>query len=103
MHNLEKSAKYEIHDTFVITGRGIVFAGQILEGVISIGDSIKFKVNDEYMIRKIRGIEGVNRVSQRKTNTGLLIETISEVEIDKLRVWEPNNIVGEILKLNKNK
>lgn len=96
MFNLDRPAKYEIHDTFVITGRGIVFAGQILEGVISIGDSIKFKINDKYKIRKIRGIEGVYRANQRKTNTGLLIECISEIEIEELREWEPNNIVGEI-------
>ena len=37
-------AKYRITNLFKITGRGLVLAGYIEEGVVHIGDHIEFKV-----------------------------------------------------------
>ncbi|TCI91797.1 hypothetical protein [Tenacibaculum sp. M341] len=87
-------AKYQISDTFNITGRGIVFAGVILEGEISIGDYIEFNVFDKVFKRKIIGIEGIASSQITKMNTGLLIQCTDDKEIQELRKWTPKDIVG---------
>lgn len=52
-------AKYEITDTFKITGRGLAFGRRIVEGQISIGDTIEFPFENNFLCRKVTGIEGV--------------------------------------------
>lgn len=90
------SARYRIGETFFITNRGIVLAGEILEGEISIGDFIKFEVNGKYRLRKIKGIEGISRAHPDKPNTGLLIECIDPSEIEELKAWKPKKVLAEI-------
>jgi len=93
-------AKYQIEDTFKITGRGIIFAGKILDGEFRIGDSMKFEFNSEIIERKIIGIEGI-RSTAEKPNTGILIKCINEKEIDELRNWSPNLTIAEIYSKNE--
>jgi translation elongation factor EF-Tu-like GTPase len=92
------TAKYTIKDTFKITGRGLVLAGHIDEGVIYIGDFIEFNALDKKRKRKITGIEGIRKANPDKANTGLLIKCEDENEIDELRTWRPDNEVGLIFK-----
>jgi len=47
-------ATYQIHDTFRITGRGIIFSGNILDGEFMTGDFIKFDFNGQILLRKIK-------------------------------------------------
>ncbi len=89
-------AKYQISDTFKITGRGIVFAGFILDGTISIGNDIEFLVYDKVFKRKITGIEGITKSQPTNVNTGLLIQCTDEKEIDELRKWIPENTTAII-------
>jgi len=93
-----QTTRYEIQDTFYITGRGIVFAGQILEGEVCVGDLIKFKVNDEFRIRKIEGLESINRGSQERANTGLLIQCKDKKEEEEFKKWQANKAIAEIEK-----
>ena len=91
-------AKYKINDTFKITGRGLVLAGHIEEGLIYIGDYIEFDAFDKRRKRKITGIEYIRKAIPDKTNTGLLIKCEDDNEIDELRTWRPNGEIGIILK-----
>jgi len=91
---MKLKSKYEINDTFRITGKGILFAGNIKEGLVSIGDYLVFQVENRELRKKIIGIEGIR--SERENNCGLLIETNNEQEIEMLRSWEPNGIIGRI-------
>ena len=91
-------ASFEIHDTFRITGRGIVFAGIILEGEIRIGDIIKFNFNGQVLERKINGIHAGMRSTEGRPNVGVLIESPNTKEIDDLRNWNPNQTIGNIYK-----
>ena len=75
------TAKYQIADTFKITGRGLVFAGQIIDGQISLGDYIDFPFKNELRRRKITGIEGMTTAHPEKVNTGLLIKCNNPEEI----------------------
>ena len=92
---MKKRSTYQINDTFRITGRGIVFAGNISSGLVNIGDLIEFNFEGNLLRRKITGIEGI-RSLKAENNCGLLIESISEQEIENLKTWEPNGIQANI-------
>ncbi|MBL4752584.1 MAG: hypothetical protein JKY52_03140 [Flavobacteriales bacterium] len=94
-------ATYQISETFKITGRGIVFAGFIMDGVVSIGDYIEFSTLDKVLKRKIAGVEGIRSFQPTKVNTGLLIKCENDQEIEELRNWEPKNTVATVLKINE--
>lgn len=91
-------AKYIIKDTFKITGRGIVLAGSITEGIVSVADMIEFTAFSTLYQRKIIGIEGVTKSQTDKENTGLLIHCSNDSEIDELKNWKPENTVAIIYK-----
>ena len=91
-------AKYLITDTFKITGRGIVFAGYIAEGLVSIGDTIEFSAVGMLRQRRITGIEGISYSQPSKVNTGLLIKCESLQEIEELKKWKPGNTIATIYK-----
>lgn len=92
-------AIYIIHDTFKITGRGIVFAGHIESGTISTGEFIEFQANNKTWKRKITGVDFIRHVPQGEVNLGLLIHCENDGEIDELRNWRPNKDVGIVTKL----
>ncbi|MEO8148226.1 MAG: hypothetical protein ABI723_11335 [Bacteroidia bacterium] len=92
------TAKYIIAETFKMAGRGVVFAGYIDEGIVSIGDIIEFNAFDMLRQRKIIGVEGLTISQSNKINTGLLIKCENEIEMDELRNWKPNNQVAIIYK-----
>ncbi len=48
-------AVFEIHETFNITGRGIVLTGFILEGEYQLGDIIQFNFKGNSISRRIKG------------------------------------------------
>ena len=96
--NMDKkpTAKYQIADSFKITGRGLVLTGYITEGVVSVGDTIEFVAYNTLFQRKITGIGGIRKSQTDKVNTGLLIECKDEAEIDELRNWKPENAIAVI-------
>lgn len=94
-------ATYQISDTFKITGRGIVFAGFIMDGVVSIGDYIEFSTGNKILKRIIAGVEGIRFSQPTKVNTGLLIKCESEQEIEELRNWEPKNTIAAIFQIRE--
>lgn len=84
---MKEVAKYYISDKFIITGRGLMFAGHILGGKIKTGNVIRFCRNDKIVIKKIRGIE--QSINNERVfdglNTGILIECNNEEEIQQIR------------------
>lgn len=94
----QESGKYLITDTFIITGRGLVFAGYITEGLVSVGDTIEFTASSTLLQRRIVGVEGITKSQLDKVNTGLLIKCSNDAEIDELINWKPENEVATIYK-----
>lgn len=92
---MKKRSTYQINDTFRITGRGIVFAGNISEGLVSIGNWIEFNFQGHIIRRKITGIEGIRSLKE-ENNCGLVIEALNEKEIEELRSWQPNGQTASI-------
>jgi translation elongation factor EF-Tu-like GTPase len=95
----KQKGRFEIYDTFKISGRGIVLAGTILEGVINLGDFIRFDFDGQIIDRKITGIDAAMRTKEGKPKAGILIECNNELEIDDLRNWNPNLTIGEIYRM----
>ena len=93
-------AKFEIHDTFKITGRGVVLAGIILEGQFKVGDITKFDFNNQTLERKIIEIDHAMRAKEGRPKIGLMIETLSEQETNELTNWTPHLTVVEITPLS---
>lgn len=95
MHS-EIKAIYAIEDTFKITGRGLVFAGKLVEGNMSAGDRIVFTAGKQLMDRKIQGVQMTGRGSMDLSKVGLLIKCENEAEIDELRAWRPFNEIARV-------
>ncbi|MCE2996131.1 MAG: hypothetical protein LW863_11055, partial [Flammeovirgaceae bacterium] len=91
-------AKYIIENTFMLTGRGIVFAGYLTEGIVSVGDRIEFTAFSTLYQRKIMGVEGITKSQPDKINTGLLIKCGNDAEMDELKNWKPENTMAIIYK-----
>lgn len=87
-------AVYNIKDTFKITGRGLVFAGTIVDGNFNTGDYIAFSADKQLKIRKIKAIELVHSIQRNPSNAGLMIQCENETEIDELRAWRPFNEIA---------
>jgi translation elongation factor EF-Tu-like GTPase len=92
---MKEKSTYQINDTFKITGRGIVFVGNISSGLVSIGDWIEFNFKGSTIRRKINGIEGIRSLKE-ENNCGLVIEAMSREEIEDLKNWEPNRLIAKI-------
>ena len=96
------TVKYQIEDTFKITGRGIVLTGIILsDEIFKAGDYIGFKFNGQDLQRKIIGLDSGMRIVKGKSYFGIMIETKSEKEIEDLRAWQPNKVIAEIINSNE--
>jgi translation elongation factor EF-Tu-like GTPase len=89
-------AKFKITDSFKITGRGIVLAGTILEGVIHTGDSIEFFAKNRLLRRLITGVEGITKSPPDDVNIGLIIKCENDLEMDELANWLPQTTIGYI-------
>jgi translation elongation factor EF-Tu-like GTPase len=89
---------YRIKDTFIITGRGLVFAGTIEKGVVVAGDYIEFEAFDKKRKRRIKSVSGMMKANNEEMNVGLLIDCENENEILELRRWRPENELGIIFK-----
>ena len=92
---MKQVAEFQIHDTFKITGVGLVFAGIVLTGELRSGDFIRFDFNGVILKCKIKGVH-LMRVTDAKPNAGMAIESLNNQEIDDLRSWKPNQVMAEI-------
>ena len=71
--------KFKVIDTFKITNRGIVICGDIIEGKISVGDSLKIG-NRLY---EITGVEMIDKISERIAHVGLVIPVFDKSKINQ--------------------
>lgn len=80
-----KIAKFQIEGIFEVTGKGLVFAGRIADGIISIGNKIDFNLNNNSLRREITGIEEIRHTITEKANIGLLINCQNDEEIKAVK------------------
>lgn len=87
-----------IHHTFTITGRGVVFVGEIIEGKIHLPASyIEFEFKGQFLKRKVKWIDAAMRDSDSKVpHVGVILEEIGEDEQLDLKNWEPKLTMAKI-------
>lgn len=78
---------FKINNIFLITGRGQVIAGIILNGQIDSGDFIQTLVGENLVTLKIKSVEAINNAHDF-LETGLLMEPFDEDSINL------NDIIG---------
>ena len=82
---MERKALFTIHDTFNITGRGLVIAGQIEEGDISVGNVLEFVLNGATKQFAIKGIDILRRNSLQQQDKWAFLLSCTEKEAEELR------------------
>lgn len=100
----EIKSVYSIEDTFNITGRGLVLAGRIVEGNITVfaEDYIEFTALNRLRRRRIKGIPMFSGSHVNFSKVGLLIQCENKAEIEELRAWRPFNEIARIYDANAN-
>lgn len=86
--------KFQIIDCFKLTGRDYVICGDILEGTISIGDSLEL----ESELYEIIGVEMVDKSPGQIAHVGLVIPVFEEIEIKELEHQKLKGKEIEIIK-----
>ena len=82
-------AKFDISDSFKITGRGLVIAGDILQGTITTENHIKVKLETDELKLKIKGINFLDKRIDKISKIGLTFhyENIEQqVKLENLRI-----------------
>lgn len=87
-------AKYKIAETFKLTGQGLVFTGEIVEGEIGSGDFLAFISSGDIKFRKIKGISTIRRIDRNPNFISLLIAGEGQNEIDELKGYMNLNQVA---------
>jgi translation elongation factor EF-Tu-like GTPase len=79
--NVSMNARFQVEDVFVITGRGSVALGDILEGSLRVGMFTQpLDANGETKPLKITGVEIADRRLKGDAKVGLLFDSIAEKE-----------------------
>ena len=77
-------ATFEIEATFIITGRGLVMAGRIIEGYILRGDIIEFSANAFLRQRKVNLVTAMRKLPPTDSDIGIVIECFNKEEMEEL-------------------
>lgn len=80
---MEIIGKFEILDSFKITGRGLVARGHIIEGEVKIGTYIKINTGTTNVLLKISAVEMMDKISNREFWVGLMFVYKSKKEQDE--------------------
>ncbi|HTD40086.1 MAG TPA: hypothetical protein VK671_05660 [Mucilaginibacter sp.] len=86
-------AKFKINNSFLLTGRGEVLAGVIVEGIVSPGDTIHLVLNNNLIKSQIKSIEYVDYIQEKISEVGLIIEPVGS---DKYK----DQLIGQVITIN---
>jgi hypothetical protein len=70
---MTKIGTFQVERIFEITGRGLVLAGDILDGLVGAGYHIECTIEGEEYTRKIKSVEMISHTEPGKYSVGLLI------------------------------
>ena len=77
---------FQINDSFHITGRGLVAAGDILSGTIKVGDIASIEIEGQRYNLKISGVEMGDRVSAQEHFVGLVFKNESDINLEGIKL-----------------
>ncbi len=77
---------FQINDSFHITGRGLVAAGDILSGRIKVGDIANIEIDGQRYNLRIAGVEMGDRLSVQEHFVGLVFKNDSDINLDGIKL-----------------
>lgn len=80
---MEVIGKFEILDSFKITGRGLVARGNIIEGKVKIGASLTINTGTTNVLLRISAVEMMDKISTRESWVGLMFVYNNKKEQDE--------------------
>jgi hypothetical protein len=80
---MEIIGKFEILDSFKITGKGLVARGDIIEGNVKIGAYITINTGTTNVLLSINAVEMMDKISTREFWVGLMFVYKSKKEQDE--------------------
>lgn len=83
-----------IVDVFVITGRGTVFTGTVLEGVLELLDTLRIGDQDYVVTGIERFINALGKPAIAGDNIGVLLRGATKEELDKYKGTEAIGLDG---------
>ncbi|NOT51359.1 MAG: hypothetical protein HOP10_08800 [Chitinophagaceae bacterium] len=93
---MQRIGIFQIQDQFTITGRGLVVLGQLLEGVVKNGATLKFEFEGENILMQIISVEFADNVSEKKSWVGLVVANKNEREKNYMQDKKIKEQVAEI-------
>ena len=69
---MEIIGKFEIVDSFKISGRGLVARGNIIEGKVKIGAYLTINTGTTNVLLRISAVEMIDKISTREFWVGLM-------------------------------
>jgi translation elongation factor EF-Tu-like GTPase len=89
------TAKFKTDSTFTVTGRGLVVAGEIMEGKIKVGMMARIPSWPQEL--RISGVEFIRRKDQKPCDIGLLFSSRDEAEYAR---WRALDLEAQILEIH---
>lgn len=80
---MEIIGKFEIVNSFKITGRGLVARGNIIEGKVKIGAYLTINTGTTNVLLRISAVEMIDKISTRESWVGLMFVYNSKKEQDE--------------------
>lgn len=84
------SSTFRVNATFSITGRGLVLAGELLSGTVSVGD--EFELDERWF--RLSGVEMIRKVSEPTDEIGLVVPVLDD---ESKSVFAENLLAGTII------
>ena len=80
------SSKFQIKESFHITNRGLVAAGDILSGKIKVGDIANIEIGSQRYNLKITGVEMGDGLTEQDSFVGLVFKSDSTINLDGVKL-----------------
>lgn len=90
----QSKPRFNVKQIFKLTNRGLVISGEIVEGLIKIGDELNIQSKDYEII----AVEMVDNIGENIAYIGLVIPVFDNEEIEKITDTNLNNTIIEITK-----
>lgn len=93
---IQAHATFKILNVFKLRNRGLILAGERLDGQIQIGNDITFVVDGEIITKKIIDLSNF-RTMPSSNQIGLLIQCENIKEIEEIKnTWKLNDTISTI-------
>ncbi|MCX6318891.1 MAG: hypothetical protein NTW29_16550 [Bacteroidetes bacterium] len=80
------SSTFQIKESFHVTNRGLVAAGDILSGKIKVGDIANIEIGGHRYNLKITEVEIVDRINAQEHFVGLVFKSDSTINLEGVKL-----------------